>query len=125
MVDVNTPLTNPEFVTALELLQKEPIEAHEKNFIHLLREAHFLLLLKNAPEHDKANADGIITSRKRAELAIEMHSNPQGQPLNMAFTDWTALRAWRDLPDQATLIVSFNGVSTLVLKDGSKLQALS
>lgn len=118
MVDVNKPVENPLLVAAIDALQKNPTAETESTLFEQLRQAHFLLVLQEGIGGEP-DADGKITLAKDTTISIPMLSDADGHPLYFGFTDWPSLYAWRNQPDQQTLIVPFDDLPGFVLREDS------
>ena len=117
MVDVNKPLENSALVAAIEALQRAPNAETEKVFFEELRQAHFLLVLHKALNHDEPDADGKFTLKEKSTISFPMLSPPNSAPIFFGFTDWPALCTWRNEPNQHTMILSFDDVAAMVLRE--------
>ena len=120
MVDVNNPVKNPELLAAYNLLIKEPTEENDGIFVQHLTKAHFLMVLEGEMNHDPPDQGGRVTLAQDTIIRFPMLSDANGYPLHIAFTDWDALFMWRNLPDQQTLIVPFEELPQMVLREGSQ-----
>ena len=118
MVDVNKPIENPKLVAALEAFRGSPNVDTEAFFFEELRSANFLFILEKGLVHDEPDSEGMITLKKETIISFPMFSNPDGHPLFFGFTDWPSLYAWREQENQQTLIVTFEDVAGMVLRDG-------
>ena len=117
MVDVNTPVTNPDLVAAMEALQGQGNPQTWGAFRTALLAAHFLSPVTFSPGLDVV--DGTATPPVGTTLAFAGVTDGQGASWLPVFTDWPALRAWRDQPDEHTLITTFDDVRTVALRDGT------
>ena len=117
MVDVNKPLENPMFVAAVEAFQKTPNTETEAAFFAQIKQAHFLLVLHEKLSHDAPDADGKFTLKEKSTISFPMLSPPNSAPIFFGFTDWSALYAWRNEPNQQTMILSFDDVAAMVLRE--------
>lgn len=116
-MDVNKPVENPELVSAMEALQKNPSAETESAFFQQLQQANFLLVLHQGLEHTEPDEDGTITLSEGTTISIAMLSDAEGHPLYFGFTDWRALRAWNEKPNQKTLIMPFSQLLDMVLSE--------
>lgn len=119
MVDVKQPVENPALVTAIEALRQHPSAETESGFFAQLRQAHFLLVLQDKLIHDAPDEDGNVVLTQGSTISIPMLSDKDGRPLHFGFTDWPSLSQWREQSAQQTLIVPFEQLSDLVLKEGT------
>jgi hypothetical protein len=124
MIDVNEPLTNPKLAAAISGLQKQPTYESEKVFLDLLRDAYFLVPMEGGFELGEPNLDGKITLIKGTTIGLSMITDGQDNLWQIAFTDWPSLRAWRDVKDEQTLILSFTDITALILSDDSRSTGL-
>ena len=112
MVDVNTPVTNPELVAALDALREGGSEARWDAFRAAVRAAH--LLVPVAIEPGLEVHDGVATTPPAGTtLSFEAIQDTEGHPYLPVFTDWPALRAWRDRANEQTWICTFDDVVTI------------
>jgi len=115
MVDVNKPIENLVFVETMEVLQKNPSQENEAAFLHNITEAQFLMVLQNKLEHDIPDEGGKVVLQKDTAISFPMLSDEQGQPVYFGFTDWSALHAWRNEPNQQAIVFPFSDLAWFIL----------
>ena len=104
MVDVNKPVENPDFVSALDAYRAEPNAQTEAEFLRRIRTAHFLAPVDIAPPIDsEPKPDGSVVLEKDTHIRFFLISSQDGKNYFPAFTDWGALREWSSQPPRRTL----------------------
>jgi hypothetical protein len=114
MVDVNKPVTNPALVAAIEAVRAEFNGETEATFLTELKQARFLSPVTITPKPE-AGADGEITLPQDTTISFFTLNGASGAFLP-AFTDWDELRKWRNIPDEQTLITTYEDLRTMVLR---------
>ena len=114
-IDPNVPLSNPELVAAIEASLSQPNEQTRAGFYKALENAQFLLPVTMEPMPGSADADGRVTLETDTQIGLITISDNQGNAYLPAFTDWQALKAWREKPDERTLVVTYEDVAGMVI----------
>lgn len=119
MVDVNTPVTNPELVDAINKFQDSPDRDKEKIFLEELAKAHFLapVFIKPAPKSE--NEDNTVTLKEDTIISFQMITDAEGDNFLLVFTDWEELGKWKKEENQQTMIVTFDDLATMVMGGGA------
>jgi len=112
MIDVNQPVTNPELVAAIESVRTKYSPEAESAVIHALKKAHFLSPVTFTPPLEPS-IDGKIALEQDTAINFFGYSSENSEFLPV-FTDWDELRKWRNIPDEQTLITSYDDVCTLI-----------
>lgn len=115
-MDVNKPVENPKLIAAIDALRQNPNTETEGVFFECLKEANFLIILHDRLVHDEPDEEGKFTLKEETKISFPMLSDADGNPLHFGFTDWPSVYAWRDEPDQQTLILPFSDLAYLILK---------
>ncbi|MDR1821945.1 MAG: enhanced serine sensitivity protein SseB [Oscillospiraceae bacterium] len=114
-MDVNTPVTNPSLVCALEAIQKELTPDTNRTFLTELKKARFLSPVHIDPKPPAAGADGGAVLPADTTISFEACTYENGDVYMPVYTDWGALKLWRDIPGEQTLITSYDDISRMVL----------
>ena len=117
MHDINTPVTNPELVGAIEAIQKNANADTQDSYIKALKNARFLSPVTIEPHPELGNVGGKTTLETDTKISFVGLTDVNGDSFLPVYTDWPALRQWRDNPDEQTLITSYDDISYMVLKD--------
>ncbi len=118
MVDVNTPLENPQLLESIhKMYQNNNTETQNEAFKEILN-AHFLAPVVLTPEPENNN-NGIVTLEKNTTISFSTIVNTNKQFFFPAFTDWDELRKWKNEENQQTLIVKIEDYISLVLNDSN------
>jgi len=113
-VNVNTPVTNPELVAAIEAVRANCNAETKATIVNCLTEAHFLSPVSITPPLEPS-IDGKSTLRKDTAIGFFALSSANGEFLP-AFTDWEELRKWRNDPNEQTLITTYDDLCALIEK---------
>lgn len=110
MVDVNKPVTNPEFVDAMNRFLQNRSAENELAFIEKLGQAHFLspIILDGEIEN------GVL--KEGTLINFKLLTNQDDESFFIAFTDWDELRKWSKDHVQ-TLIMRYEDYKAMLLKD--------
>ncbi|QIK70358.1 enhanced serine sensitivity protein SseB [Erysipelothrix sp. HDW6C] len=115
MVDVNTPVTNPNLKENLKAYRESNSESLlDSIFEAIIMEAHLLAVVSfdNAPKI----AEGKLT--EGAVMRVNHLTNAEGQSYLPLFTDWEEVARWQSLPNKPeTLIVRFDDFAAMVQKN--------
>lgn len=114
MIDINTPVTNPDLLSAL----KDTSSSQENRLERIVAEAkkaHFLAPVSISLEHANDKSSREIVLEKDTTIRFNLIKNAMNQEFFVVFTDWNALRKWRNVENQQTLIVTFEDMSSMVL----------
>ena len=117
MFDINTPVTNPELVTAIAAVQKEINADTQGAYFKALKHARFLSPVTIEPRPGPGDIDGITTLEVDTKINFMFLTDASGAHYLPVYTDWPALKQWRDVSDEQTLVVTYDDVSDMILKD--------
>jgi len=117
MIDINTPVANPELVEAINALQSNTNNDTEKAFLDLLVTANFVVPIEGYLKHDKPDSNGKITLEKDSIIKLPMLIDGEGKPRHIAFTDWPSLKKWREIADEKILVVPFSDFPAMILHE--------
>lgn len=141
MVDVNTPVTNPDLVSAINDMQQDNTPEKQNRMIGEVMKAHFITPVTVSPEpqhdHNHDHCDCLDHDHGHCDCHDHHHNHPAeieegttinfyaiqdsaGQAFFLAFTDWDELRKWQNINHQHTLIVTFDDISGMVLQENSR-----
>ena len=149
MVDVNTPVSNPDLVRAINDMQLDNSPEKQNRMIDEVMKAHFLtpVIVSPEPENDHDHGDchdhdhdhsdchdhdhdhcDCHNHHQKSELekgtTISFYTieDSAGRHFFLAFTDWDELRKWQNNEHQQTFIVTFDDLSGMVLQDGCRCE---
>ena len=117
MLDINMPITNPELVTAIEAIQKEINTCTQDAYYKALKNARFLSPVTIEPRPEPGDAEGKTTLKADTKISFFSFTDASGDNYLPVYTDWPALKQWRNVPDEQTLITSYDDISGMVLKN--------
>ncbi len=139
MVDVNTPITNPELVKAINDMQQDNSPEKQDRMIDEVMKAHFITPVTVSPEpehhhdhcdcHDHHHHDHCdchdhdhdhTTLKEGTTISFFAIKDSAGQAFFLAFTDWDELYKWQNNEHQQTLIVTFDDISGMLLQENSR-----
>ena len=118
-ININVPITNPELVAAMEECQKESNAGTQHAFFSALKNARFLSPVTIEPRPAPADTEGKTTLEADTKIGFVSISNANGGHYLPAFSDWPAVKLWRNNADEQTLITSYEDISGMVLRDPS------
>ena len=116
-MDINEPVVNPGLVAAMNCFQAEPTPEHESLFLAELKKARFLAPVNITLAPKPGGETGGTVLEEGATIKFHMLTNSKGGSFFPAFSDWGELRKWSDAPDRQTLVVTFDDLSAMALKD--------
>lgn len=114
MIDVNTPVTNPELVDIMNKFSNEKNAKNEFVLIEKITQAHFLTPIIIEGEIEK----GVI--KAGSTISFKMLTNNSDESFFIAFTDWEELAKW-SMEKEQTLISRYEDLKAMVLKDTEKV----
>ena len=117
MSDINTPVTNPELVAAIEAVRRQTNADTQYAYFTALKNARFLSPVTIEPRPGPGGEDGATTLKADTTINFLCIADANGDNYLPVFTDWPALRRWRDIPDEQTLITTFGDIGTVVSRD--------
>ena len=117
MYDINTPVTNPELVAAIEAVREQTNADTQNAYFTALKNARFLSPVTIDPRPEPSDEDGATTLKADTTINFLCIADANGDNYLPVFTDWPALKQWRDIPDEQTLITTFNDIRTVVSQD--------
>lgn len=114
MFDINKPVTNPDLVKAINDSYPNQIDK-QKHIILEARKARLLapVLISPEPEGEINVNERVI--KKDTTISFNLIEDTNNQKYFIAFTDWNALRKWRNIEKQQTIVTSFDDLSSMVL----------
>ncbi|MCL2427168.1 MAG: enhanced serine sensitivity protein SseB [Oscillospiraceae bacterium] len=117
MQDVNVPVTNPELVHAIEALQKEINADTQDVYFKAIKNARFLSPVTIVPPLKPDDAEGKATLEVDTKISFVGFTEASGVSYLPVYTDWSALKQWRDITDEQTLITSYDDIRALIQND--------
>lgn len=115
-MDVNTPVTNPILVNAIEAIKNEITPETQDKYFKAVIDAQFLSPVTIEPP-PPAGKDGKTTLTKDTKISFFGFTDMNGDEYLPVYTDWVALKQWRDIPDEQTVITSYKDISGMVLNN--------
>ena len=118
MIDINKPVTNPDLVKAINDSYPNQIDK-QKRIVLEATKAHLLapVLISPEPEGDINVNERVV--KKDTTISFNYLEDTNNQKYFIAFTDWNALRKWRNIEKQQTLVVTFDDLSSMVLNSNN------
>lgn len=117
MVDVNTPVTNPELVVAIKEVQENSTPETQDNLINEVMKAHFIAPVNISPVPGPSDETGSVTLNEKTTISFNIIENTANQQFFLAFTDWEELGKWHKSEKQQTLILTFDDLAAMVLDE--------
>ena len=114
MFDVNEPVINPELVDAIEAIKNDANQSTQDDLLNVLKDAKFL---SSVSIDSPLGEDGKITLKPDTIISFHYLQNHDGDNYLPVFTDWPALKQWRDIPDEKTVIINYEDIKSMVLKN--------
>ncbi|MCL2623805.1 MAG: enhanced serine sensitivity protein SseB [Planctomycetaceae bacterium] len=116
MFDINQPVTNHELIAAIDAIRAMFLSDTEDTLVNALKESRFLCPVTISPLPEP---DGSGTSTLKVDTTISFFglTDANGDNFLPVYTDWPALKLWRDIPDEQTLVVTYDDISGMVMKD--------
>lgn len=116
MFDINEPVTNPTLINAIEAIQKEVNQSTRDDFLNAVKEAKFLSPVSMDPPPPPGD-DGKTTLQADTKISFISLTDANGDSYLPVYTDWPALKQWRDIPDEKTLILSYEDVKEMIVNN--------
>jgi len=116
-INVNTPVTNPALVAAIEAAQKEVTSDTQNAYFKALKNARFLSPVTIEPRPEPGGTEGKTTLKAGSQIGFIGLTDANGDYYLPVYTDWPALKQWRDIADEQTLITSYDDISGMILRD--------
>ncbi|MCL2085791.1 enhanced serine sensitivity protein SseB [Candidatus Saccharibacteria bacterium] len=121
MSDINTPVTNSELVAAMEAIQEEVNADTQDAYFEALKNARFLSPVTIEPRPELGDVEEKTTLQAGTKISFSCLTDSSGDTYLPVYTDWPALKQWRDVPDEQTMITSYDDISDMVLKDSNNV----
>lgn len=115
-MDVNTPVTNPILVHAIKEIKNEITPKTQDEYFKAVMDARFLSPVTIDPPLP-AGKDGKTTLTEDTKINFFGYTDGNGDEYLPVYTDWVALKKWRDIPDEQTVITSYKDISGMVLSN--------
>lgn len=117
MPNINMPVNNPELIATIEAIQKETNAETQDAFFKALKNARFLSPVAIEPRPESGDTEGKTILKVDTKISFVSLTDSNGDNYLPVYTDWTALKQWRDNPDEQTLITSYDDISGMILND--------
>ena len=115
-MDANIPVVNPILVNAIEAIKNEITPETQDAYFKAVKDARFLSPVTIEPP-PPAGKDGKTTLIKDTKISFFGFTDVNGDEYLPVYTDWVALKQWRDIPDEQTIITSYKDISSMVLSN--------
>lgn len=120
MLDVNKPVTNPDLVEAIKVMNENNTQESQDNVINEVMKAHFISPVTIFPEPEHSSGSSEVVLKEKTKINFNIIENTARQQFFLVFTDWEELGKWKKGENQNTLILSFDDLAAMVLdKEGS------
>lgn len=120
MLDLNTPVTNPTLLRALNNTQGTQTE-RDNQIIQEAMRANFLIPVTITPTPENATAQGQVVLERDTDIRFFLVKGTEDQLYFVAFSDWDALRQWQSIENQQTLVMPFAELAKTLLKQRSEI----
>lgn len=98
-VDVNTPVTNPSLVAAIQRLKADSSNEAKDSLLIELNQANFLVAIFSDEMHtSEPDGDGKVTIEKDSIIKVLNTSDGNGNMYLPLFTDWEAIGKYIEQP---------------------------
>lgn len=115
-MDVNTPVTNPILIDAIKAIKNEITSKTQDEYFKAIREAKFLSPVTINPL-PQSSIDGKTTLTQDTKISFFSFKDENNHEYYPVYTDWVALKQWRDIPDEQTVITTYKDISSIVLSN--------
>lgn len=117
MIDVNTPVTNPELVAAIKSMKESNTKESQDHVINEIMKAHFISPVIISPVPETLGDNNKVVLKEKTIIKFGIIENTANQQFFLAFTDWEELGKWHKVENQQTLILTFNDLAVMVLDE--------
>ena len=114
MFDINEPVTNPALVEAIEAIEKDSNQSSQNNFFNAVKAAKFLTSVSIDPPPPPGE-DGKTTLKADTIISFVHLQDANDDVFLPVYTDWFALKLWRDIPDERTMILTYEDIRAMVV----------
>lgn len=119
MIDINKPVTNPDFVLAMKTMKDNNTGENQDHMIDEMMKAHFITPAIISPQPDQEKESQEVVLKEKTTISFHIIQNTENQNFFMAFTDWEELRKWQDNENQQVIIVTFDDLAGMILNEAS------
>lgn len=117
MPDVNKPITNPDFLAAVDAMRQDNSPENRNKAITEMMKAHFLAPVTIDPPPPAQEPGQPIQLGPGSKINFHLITNADNLKFFMAFTDWDELYKWQRNEGQQTVILTFDDYASLILKE--------
>lgn len=110
----NKPVTNPELVKAIKIMQEQKTINAQNAMIDELLNARLLAPVSVENTSDSVGEDVVL--KENTSVKIFVLENANKQKFLPAFTDWYELTKWKNNEDPKTLIINFDTYAKMLLE---------
>lgn len=115
MTNFTEEVTNPSLVSAIREEQNRSIR--EQRIISEAMKAKFLAPIVVSPSPVTAEESNQAIFKKGTTIAFHTIENTGHQKFFIVFSDWDALRKWRNEENQQTLVISYEDICGMALNE--------
>ena len=112
-MDIHRPVTNPALLAAIHALQNDTNAEATQAFVRELKQANLLLPVVISPIPTPDETGKTILKQDTALSPISLETE-KGEPFLIVFTDWAALRQWRNIANEQTLVSGYEDICCFV-----------
>ncbi len=107
VIDVNTPVTNPDLVAAMQRLKVDDGEETTNALLLALNQANFLVVVfTDEMNTTKSDEDGVVVVNEGSLIKVLTTTDSNGDMYLPLFTDWEAIGKRMDKPVNAFVFSS-------------------
>jgi len=122
MIDVNKPITNPELVAAIKVMNENNTQESQDNVINEVMKAHFISPVTIFPEPESLSGSSEVALKEKTKINFSIIENTANQQFILVFTDWEELGKWKKNENQQVLILTFDDLAAMVLNKEGNLE---
>ncbi|MCL2118720.1 MAG: enhanced serine sensitivity protein SseB [Planctomycetaceae bacterium] len=116
MFDINQPVTNPELIAAIDAMRTTSSHDTEDAVVNALKNARYLCPVTISPQPE-SDGSGVSVFKTGTTIVFFGLTDANGNNFLPVYTDWSALRLWRNIPDEQTLVLTYEDISGKVMED--------
>ena len=115
MIDVNTPVTNPELVAAIKSMKESNAKESQNQVINEVMKAHFISPVIISPVPGTLGDGSKVVLKEKTIIKFSVIENTVNQQFFLVFTDWEELGKWHKVENQQALILTFDDLAVMIL----------
>lgn len=117
MIDLNKPVTNPELKAAMKIMRESNTNESKDLVLDEVMKSHFISPVIISPAPGPTDERGQVVLKEKTEISFSIIENTAKQQFFLAFTDWEELGKWHSDKNQQTLIMTFDDLAAMILKE--------